>query len=123
MNRQDFHAHRIQAERVSPVARVFKGHRNDFVLEENPKTVATAIRIGNPVSGRKALKAIYSTDGVAETVTDAKIISAQQFLDRKKGCLRRARLCRIRRWTQEALRDRGRGQGRSRCLHLRRERP
>ena len=44
----------IQAEGASPVARAFRQHSDDFIPEENPETVATAIRIGNPVSGRKA---------------------------------------------------------------------
>ena len=75
----------IQAEGASPVARAFSQHTDDFIPEENPETVATAIRIGNPISGRKALKAIYSTGGYATTVTDEEIISAQQLLGRKEG--------------------------------------
>ncbi len=75
----------IQAEGASPVARAFSQHTDDFIPEEHPETVATAIRIGNPISGRKALKAIYSTGGYATTVTDEEIISAQQLLGRKEG--------------------------------------
>ena len=75
----------IQAEGASPVARAFRQHAEDFIPEENPETVATAIRIGNPVSGRKALKAIYSTGGYSTTVTDEEIISAQQLLGRREG--------------------------------------
>ena len=75
----------IQAEGASPVAQAFAKSSETFVPEENPETVATAIRIGNPISGRKALKAIYSTGGYATTVTDAEIISAQQLLGRKEG--------------------------------------
>ncbi len=58
------------------MARAFKEHRNNFVLDEDPETVVTVIRIGNFVNGRKALKAIYFTGDVVETVTDAEIISA-----------------------------------------------
>ncbi len=75
----------IQAEGASPVARAFAQHTDNFIPEEHPETVATAIRIGNPISGRKALKAIYSTGGYATTVTDEEIISAQQLLGRKEG--------------------------------------
>jgi len=52
---------------------------------ENPETIATAIRIGNPVSAKKALKAIYDTGGMAEIVSDAEIIDAQKFLAAKEG--------------------------------------
>ncbi len=75
----------IQAEGASPVARAFAKSEKDFVPEEHPETVATAIRIGNPISGRKALRAIYSTGGYSTTVTDEEIISAQQLLGRKEG--------------------------------------
>ncbi|MEA4977696.1 MAG: threonine synthase [Methanomassiliicoccaceae archaeon] len=75
----------IQAEGSSPVAKAFGKHEEDFVPVENPETLATAIRIGNPVSGRKALAAIYSTGGYSATVTDEEIISAQKLTARKEG--------------------------------------
>ncbi len=75
----------IQAAGSAPVARAFAAKNENFEPELNPETVATAIRIGNPVSGRKALKAIYSTGGYCTTVTDEEIISAQQLLGRKEG--------------------------------------
>ncbi|AMK13627.1 threonine synthase ThrC [methanogenic archaeon mixed culture ISO4-G1] len=75
----------IQAAGSAPVARAFAAKNDNFEPELNPETVATAIRIGNPVSGRKALKAIYSTGGYCTTVTDEEIIAAQQLLGRKEG--------------------------------------
>ena len=75
----------IQAEGAAPIAKAFAHRTSDFVAEHNPETVATAIRIGNPISGRKALKAIYSTGGYAATVSDEEIIAAQQLLGRKEG--------------------------------------
>ena len=75
----------IQAEGAAPVARAFAWEAKDFIPEQNPETVATAIRIGNPVSGRKALKAIYSTGGYCTTVNDDEIIKAQQLLGRREG--------------------------------------
>ena len=47
--------------------------------------MATAIRIGAPVSSLKALRAIYDSNGHAETVTDEEILSAQKLLARKEG--------------------------------------
>ena len=75
----------IQAEGAAPVATAFKNKTGDFVPEAHPETIATAIRIGNPVSGRKALTAIYKTGGYSTTVTDAEIIAAQKLLGRKEG--------------------------------------
>lgn len=45
------------------------------------ETVATAIRIGNPVSWRKARRALDVTDGVVEQVTDAEILAAKARVD------------------------------------------
>ena len=75
----------IQAEGAMPVAKAFKDKTNDFVPELNPETIATAIRIGNPVSGRKALTAIYKTGGYSTSVTDDEILAAQKLLGRREG--------------------------------------
>ena len=75
----------IQAEGAAPIYRAFKEGREDITPVENPETIATAIRIGNPVSAKKALRAIYSTNGLAEVVSDSEIIEAQKFLAAKEG--------------------------------------
>jgi threonine synthase len=75
----------IQAAGAAPLARAFNAGKNDFVPEDEPETVATAIRIGNPVNGRRALRAMYDTKGTCTTVTDEEIIDAQRFLGRTEG--------------------------------------
>jgi len=75
----------IQAEGASPIANAFRKNTMDMIPVENPETVATAIRIGAPVSSIKALRAIYDSNGFAETVTDDEILTAQKELARKEG--------------------------------------
>jgi threonine synthase len=75
----------IQAEGAAPIARAVEQGREDIVPVENPETVATAIRIGAPVSAKKALRAIYESDGMAETVSDDEILEAQKLLARREG--------------------------------------
>ena len=75
----------IQAEGAAPIARAVEQGWEDIVPVENPETVATAIRIGAPVSAKKALRAIYESDGMAETVTDEEILDAQKLLARREG--------------------------------------
>ncbi|MHC1570867.1 MAG: threonine synthase [Methermicoccaceae archaeon] len=75
----------IQAEGSKPVADAFAAHRDDIVPEMRPETVATAIRIGNPVNARKALAAIYQSRGYATYVSDAQILEAQRMLAQKEG--------------------------------------
>jgi len=75
----------IQAEGAAPVVEAFRKGKMEIDPVRNPETVATAIRIGAPVSYLKALRAIYESDGYAETVTDGEILSAQKLLARREG--------------------------------------
>ena len=51
----------------------------------NPETIATAIRIGNPVSANTAREAVSESGGLFETVTDGEILAAQSMLASKSG--------------------------------------
>lgn len=75
----------IQAEGASPIVNSFRKNSREMIPVENPETVATAIRIGAPVSSIKALRAIYDSNGYAETVTDTEILNAQKELAQKEG--------------------------------------
>lgn len=52
---------------------------------ENPQTVATAIRIGNPASWRGATRARDESGGLIEAVTDEEILAAYHFLAEREG--------------------------------------
>ncbi|MDX8378319.1 MAG: threonine synthase [Mariprofundales bacterium] len=52
---------------------------------ENPETIATAIRIGNPASWQQAVAARDDSGGVIEAVTDAEILQAYDMLARMEG--------------------------------------
>ena len=75
----------IQAEGAAPVVAAIKGQLPEVIVEQNPETVASAIRIGNPVNAEKALRAIRETGGTAESVTDAEILAMQRDLARYEG--------------------------------------
>jgi threonine synthase len=51
----------------------------------NPETVATAIRIGSPVSATLARAAVAESKGEFNSVTDEEILSAQRLLAAKGG--------------------------------------
>jgi threonine synthase len=75
----------IQAEGSRPVVDAIQRGLPEVIPELHPETVATAIRIGTPVNGEKALAAIRETGGTAESVTDAEILAMQRDLARKEG--------------------------------------
>lgn len=52
---------------------------------ENPETIATAIRIGNPASWRKAVAARDESGGLIDKVTDEEILEAYNLLAKKEG--------------------------------------
>jgi threonine synthase len=70
----------IQASGAAPIYRAFLEKKEEITPVADPETIATAIRIGNPVNAKKALRAIYDSKGLAETVSDSEIISAQKLL-------------------------------------------
>lgn len=52
---------------------------------KNPKTIATAIRIGNPASWKYAEQAIDESKGVIDAVTDKEILNAYYILSSLEG--------------------------------------
>jgi threonine synthase len=52
---------------------------------DNPSTVATAIRIGNPASWEAARKALDESAGYVDKVSDEEIIAAYKLLARTEG--------------------------------------
>jgi threonine synthase len=75
----------IQAEGAKPIVNALKEDKEEITPEDNPETIASAIRIGNPVNAPKALLAIRKSNGIAESVTDDEITEAQGELARLEG--------------------------------------
>jgi len=76
----------IQAAGANPF---YRGYMSGFMTRETVQahTVATAIKIGNPVSFTRARRAIEQTRGVVEEVSDQEILSAKTVIDRAGiGC-------------------------------------
>ncbi len=67
----------FQAEGAAPIVR---GH----VIEE-PQTVASAIRIGNPASWQKAVAARDESGGVIDMVSDEEIMAAHRLMATRAG--------------------------------------
>jgi threonine synthase len=75
----------IQAVGAAPIAEAIKNGSSTITPLSTPETIATAIRIGAPVSWKKAINAIRDSGGTAETVTDEEILEAQKTLSRLEG--------------------------------------
>jgi threonine synthase len=76
----------IQAEGANPLYRAYQRGFESFEAVQ-ARTIATAIKIGNPVNYTKAVRALRWTDGVVEQVTDQEIMDAKALIDRQGiGC-------------------------------------
>ena len=77
----------IQAEGANPLVRSFAENGGKAIQPVTAKTRATAIRIGNPASWRKAAHVIEETGGWCLDVTEAEIAVAKAELGREGiGC-------------------------------------
>jgi len=70
----------IQAAGASPFYNMLASGASEIVPVTQPHTEATAIRIGDPVNWKKALRAIRATQGLCEAVTDDQIFEAKAAL-------------------------------------------
>lgn len=67
----------FQAEGAAPIVRGYP--------IENPKTIATAIKIGNPASWKSAVLAAEESNGIIDMVSDEEILNAYKFVASMEG--------------------------------------
>jgi threonine synthase len=80
---------RVAAIQASGAAPFYRGYQTGFAapIRVHAETVATAIKIGNPVSYRRAVAVVRATEGVVAAVDDAAILDAKAQIDRAGiGC-------------------------------------
>lgn len=70
----------IQAAGANPLVRTMRENGGRALVPVSPETRATAIRIGNPASWRKAVQVLESTGGACEEVTENEIAWAKAEL-------------------------------------------
>ncbi len=70
----------IQARGANPFERAYRAGF-DALEPMAAETIATAIRIGHPVSYRRAVRAIRETNGVVDAVSDDELLEAKAVVD------------------------------------------
>jgi len=77
----------VQAEGANPLYRTITGRDHDHLAAVHAKTLATAIKIGNPISWKKAMRGIEATDGWVTEVNEQEIADAKAVIGRDGiGC-------------------------------------
>jgi threonine synthase len=67
----------IQAEGANPLVRTIRENGGEKLIPVQADTMATAIRIGNPASWKKALRVIRESGGTVEQVSEVEIAMAK----------------------------------------------
>ncbi|MGH9481996.1 MAG: threonine synthase [Terriglobales bacterium] len=70
----------IQAEGANPLVRAMRDHQGHKLAPTQAETLATAIRIGNPASWKKAVRVLAETGGRCIDVTEPEIAEAKAAL-------------------------------------------
>ncbi|MFC1690744.1 threonine synthase [Nanoarchaeota archaeon] len=70
----------VQGKLANPVISAFKKKKKKADIVEKPYTIASAISIGDPLDGEKALSALYESKGDAFAVDDATILEAEKMM-------------------------------------------
>jgi threonine synthase len=70
----------IQAAGANPLVRTMRENGGRELIRVNPETRATAIRIGNPASWRKAVSVLKNTGGACDDVSEDEIAVAKAEL-------------------------------------------
>jgi threonine synthase len=70
----------VQASGANPLARLWDSGAQELEAVARPETAATAIRIGNPRSWKKALQGVRFTGGRVMDVTDEEISEAKTII-------------------------------------------
>jgi len=67
----------IQAEGANPLVRTMRERKGEKLVPVQAETMATAIRIGNPASWKKAVRVIQETGGTVEQASEVEIALAK----------------------------------------------
>jgi threonine synthase len=73
-----------QATGCSPISTAVKQYSNE-IEPQRPATIARSLAIGNPADGHYAVKAITSSGGWSEDVSDAEVVASIKLLAESEG--------------------------------------
>ncbi len=72
----------VQAEGAAPLYRMLRDAAATLTPVDHPETLATAIKIGAPVSWPKAVRELHATSGLCEMATEQEIADAKAVIGR-----------------------------------------
>ncbi|MEM0084320.1 MAG: threonine synthase [Candidatus Methanomethylicia archaeon] len=75
----------VQAEGCAPMVKAFKANSEVIEVVKEPKTIASAIAVGNPAGWPLLYRALKECNGIVEAVSDDEIIEAYKAIAKFEG--------------------------------------
>ena len=70
----------VQAKGADPVVQSFRKNLKDVEPMEKPMTISSAICVGDPLDGKKILRTLYESNGMAISAGDEETLEAEKLL-------------------------------------------
>jgi threonine synthase len=75
----------VQGKGSDPLTKAWENNTLMYRYIKTPKTIASAMKVGNPLDGRLTLNWVKETNGMMLSVNDKEILTGQKLLAEKEG--------------------------------------
>jgi threonine synthase len=75
----------VQGKGSDPLTEAWEKKQETFKAIKKPKTIASAMKVGNPLDGNLTLSWVRETNGMIVSVDDEEILDSQKLLAQKEG--------------------------------------
>ena len=70
----------VQPVGCNVIVKAFNQHKHNYVVLDKPNTICSAVAAGNPLDGKKVLKALFDSKGYAVELTDEEVLETEQII-------------------------------------------
>ena len=75
----------VQGKGSDPLTEAWKNNFLAYQPIKTPKTIASAMKVGDPLDGKLTLSWVYETQGMMVSVSDKEILKSQKILAQEEG--------------------------------------
>ncbi|MFA5820761.1 MAG: threonine synthase [Candidatus Gracilibacteria bacterium] len=75
----------VQPEGCNVIVKAFKTKKLKFIPQTKPNTICSAVAAGNPLDGKKVLKALYDSHGTVVELNDDEVLETEQLIAREEA--------------------------------------
>ncbi len=75
----------VQPEGCNVIIKAFKAKKKNFIPQDKVSSVCSAVTAGNPLDGKKVLKALYDSKGKAVELNDEEVLEIEQVMAKEEA--------------------------------------